>query len=109
MRALREANVARQKVWDTEGKITPLYRAVELSGEVGEALNIVKKLERERLGIRGSRAAIGDLADELADIVICVDLLAESYGIDLSGAVVAKFNKTSEKYGLPVKMEPSAL
>jgi len=41
-------NKERNKVWDPEAKLTPLFFAVELAGEVGEACNIVKKLERER-------------------------------------------------------------
>src|SRR5688500_14367370 len=102
---LRQANIRRQAEWDTDAKIDASYRATELGGEVGEALNVGKKLERERLGIRGSRAKPEQLADELADVVICVDLLAEKYGIDLGAAVVRKFNATSEKVGLATRIE----
>lgn len=80
---LRGANAARQKEWDKAGGIDPAYRANELAGETGEACNVIKKLERERLGIRGSRDTVAHLAEELADVVICVDLLAMSYSIDL--------------------------
>lgn len=103
--ALRKANLARQAERDPASLITPSYRGNELAGEVGEACNIIKKLERERLGIRGSRASVEDLALELADIVICVDLLASSYGIYLDGAVVRKFNMISEKYNLKTRVE----
>lgn len=52
--------------------------AVAVGGEVGEALNVVKKLNRERDGIVGNtRSAaelLGDLQDELADVVIYLDL-----------------------------------
>ena len=97
---LRAANQKRQKEWDREDKITLTYRGTELGGEVGEALNIIKKLERERLGIKGSRATLEDLAEELADVIICCDLIAMATGIDLTDAVERKFNKTSEKVGL---------
>ena len=80
---LRDANVARQAEWDAGNSITLLYRAIELAGEAGEACNLVKKLERERLGIRGSRANLAELAAELADVVICCDLIAMQAGIDL--------------------------
>jgi NTP pyrophosphatase (non-canonical NTP hydrolase) len=100
---LRDANKARQLEWDKDDKITAAYRGNELAGEVGEACNIIKKLERERMGIRGSRASIGDLADELADVVICVDLIAMQYGINLDHAISRKFNWTSEKYGLETR------
>jgi NTP pyrophosphatase (non-canonical NTP hydrolase) len=106
-RQLRAANEARQYEWDKEGGITASYRAMELGGEVGEALNVVKKLERQRLGIRGSRATVEQLAEELADVVICVDLIAMQYGIDLGAAVIGKFNATSEKVGLLTRMEPA--
>lgn len=105
---LRAANIARQKEWDSDSKISgplgKLWRANELSGECGEASNVVKKLVREELGIRGSRATVEQLAEELADIIICADLLAEEYGIDLQAATRAKFNATSEKVGLRTRL-----
>lgn len=104
-RKLAIANAARQQEWDPEDKTSNLaYRAAELAGEAGEAANVLKKLERERLGIRGSRATKEQLAEELADVVICASLAANVAGIDLWTAVVAKFNKTSEAVGLSVML-----
>lgn len=101
---LRAANIARQEEW-SKGQDTPaLFKATELGGEVGEALNVVKKLERERLGMVGSRASVDHLAEELADIIICTDLLAMHYGIDLDLAVARKFNATSDKVGMSTRM-----
>lgn len=105
---LRAANEARQIEWDKDNNISLAYRGNELAGEVGEACNVIKKLERERLGIRGSRATTEQLAEELADAVICVDLIAMQAGIDLNAAVQAKFNATSEKYGLATRMSDAA-
>ena len=101
---LRAANAKRQKEWDRDSQITLSYRGTELGGEAGEALNIIKKLERERLGIKGSRATLADLAEELADVIICCDLIAMATGIDLTEAVEKKFNKTSEKVGLETRL-----
>ena len=101
---LRDANVARQAEWDEGNTISLTYWATAMAGEVGEACNVVKKLERERLGLRGSRATLADLADELADVVIYVDLLAMSQGIDLEAAIRNKFNATSAKYKLGTRM-----
>jgi NTP pyrophosphatase (non-canonical NTP hydrolase) len=103
-RTLREANFVRQQEWDKEDKITLAYRGNELAGETGEACNVIKKLERERMGIRGSRASLDQLAEELADVVICADLVAMAAGIDLDAAVRRKFNLTSEKVGLKTRM-----
>jgi len=101
---LREANRHRQTVWDAGNRIDLAYRGNELAGEVGEACNVIKKIARERLGIRGSRATLQQLREELADVVICVDLIAMSEGIDLDEAVREKFNATSEKVGLPTRL-----
>lgn len=183
---LRAGNAVRHTEWSNGGGDDAEFYAIELFGEAGEALNVVKKLERERLGMVGSRATVQDLADELADVVICLDLLALAhnmrpfmqshdtadpaliwamgldnrsaktlavdlggiignimensaspgddpscgiaqsllwgledalqttailavrYGIDLRAAIVAKFNKTSVKYGLTTMLAEDA-
>lgn len=102
---LRNANRIRQAEWDPTSSLDLTFRGCELAGEMGEALNLVKKLERERRGLPGSRASLSDLEEELADILICVDLIAGDLDIDLSRAVRAKFNKTSAKVGLSTRME----
>jgi NTP pyrophosphatase (non-canonical NTP hydrolase) len=99
---LRTKNIERQALWCPDETPDLLFRAVELGGEVGEALNVVKKLERERHGWKGSRITIDKLAEELADIIICADLVATASGIDLPAAVRSKFNATSNKVGINV-------
>lgn len=106
--SLRRANEARQVAWANGDAVGLLFRATELGGECGEVLNVCKKIERERSGWRGSRATTSDLADELADVVICADLLALTEGIDLGAAVIRKFNATSEKVGLPHRLLETA-
>lgn len=101
---LRTVNGERAEAWLMGQKSDPLFWAVELGGEVGEILNVVKKLVREELGWRGSRATVQDLADEIADGIICLDSLARHYGIDLASAVTAKFNATSEKNNFPHRL-----
>lgn len=101
---LRTANAVRQTEWDPGKKLTLTYRSNELAGEVGETCNVAKKLERERLGIRGSRDTVEHLAEELADVIICADLVALEAGIDLDAAVVSKFNATSEKNNLATRL-----
>lgn len=96
--------MARQAEWDPSDAITPSYRGNELAGEVGEACNVIKKLDRERLGLVGSRDTVKHLAEELADVVIVADLIAADFGIDLDAAVRGKFNATSEKVGLRTRL-----
>lgn len=116
--ALRAANLARQAEWCPDQVPDLSFRGNELAGEGGEAMeaaldflgamgrmvaaigraaNTIKKLERERHGWAGSRATKAQLAEELADVVICADLCGITADIPLAPAVVAKFNTTSEK------------
>jgi NTP pyrophosphatase (non-canonical NTP hydrolase) len=99
---LRKANIARDKVWNPDNKLSLSFAGNELAGETGEACNIIKKLDREVLGLIGSRADPRALAEELADVIICVDLIAMRLGLDMAEAVKNKFNKTSEQRGLNV-------
>lgn len=76
-----------------------------LAGELGEAANLIKKLNRHRDQIPGNRpeetteALTAQLADELADIAIYLDLLSQAAGFDLTQIRDAKFKKTSRKIG----------
>lgn len=97
---LQAAHVERQDEWCPDQKPDLSFRGNEMAGETGEACNVIKKLERERHGWRGSRATKQQLAEELADVVHTAILCAITAGIDLEPAVVEKFNSTSEKNGL---------
>lgn len=104
LRELRLANAARQAEWCPDQVPDLSFRGNELAGETGEACNVIKKLERERHGWRGSRDTIEHLGEELADVVICADLVAIAGGIDLAAHVVAKFNASSEANGLATRI-----
>lgn len=84
---LREANSARQAEWDPTKQIDLDWRMNELAGEVGESCNVLKKLHRFRFGLPGSRATKDDLADELADVIICLDLVLMAAGCGPTKAV----------------------
>jgi len=101
---LRRVNTERYEAWVEGADAGIMFDALELGGEVGELLNVVKKLEREERGWRGSRADPADFADECADVLICLDKLARRRGVDLIAATTAKFNATSDKVGLPHKL-----
>ena len=72
-------------------------------GEVGEAANVIKKLNRVRDGIPGNTETPEQLrsmlADEIADAAIYLDLLAQAAGFDLETIRDAKFAKTSAEIG----------
>lgn len=107
---LRKANVARCNVWHPDGLDSWSLAdwAVAAAGEMGEACDVIKKLNRERDGLVGNKKSEAelerDLADEIADTVIYLDLLAERAGIDLSKAIVSKFDAVSVRNGLPHRL-----
>jgi NTP pyrophosphatase (non-canonical NTP hydrolase) len=78
-------------------------------GELGEAANVAKKLNRVRDGIPGNTISAGELRDmlerELADTFIYLDLLCQSQGIVLEHAIVRAFNRKSHEIGYPVLLE----
>lgn len=74
-----------------------------MAGEAGEACNIAKKL------IRGdydgdTELGIGELLDEIADVVIYADLVCQRVGRHMEIAVQNKFNEVSERIGVDVKL-----
>ena len=104
---LRDANRRRHIEWTKNGKVSLSFRGLELGGEAGEVLNEIKKIERGRMGIAGGKSDLDGVTEELADVLICVDLIAMDLGIDLAAAVRSKFDRTSEKYGLETRFENS--
>ena len=73
-----------------------------ITGELGEACNLIKKVERGDYTLDEVRIA---LAKELADVVCYVDLLACAADIDLSLAIVEKFNEVSKRVNSDVELE----
>lgn len=70
-------------------------------GELGEAANLIKKIERGDLGLEDARAELGK---ELADVLVYLDILAYRAGIDLGRATVDKFNEVSIRVGSRVRL-----
>jgi NTP pyrophosphatase (non-canonical NTP hydrolase) len=97
---LRDANRNRKGEWPGNDKADVAFRAIELAGEAGEVAEAVKKFLRAERGIKGSTATREDIADEMGDLLVSLDLLADELGIDLGAAVRRKFNATSEKYSM---------
>lgn len=77
-----------------------------LTGEIGEAANIIKKIKHNRFPCSGTAQipvfenrlqARRALANELADVQIYLDLLAGSVGINLEDTVRLTFNTKSRE------------
>lgn len=75
-----------------------------VTGELGEAANIIKKVDRGDLSLHEARPA---LAKEFADVLTYLDLLAFRAGVDLSAATVEKFNEVSERVKASVFIDPT--
>jgi NTP pyrophosphatase (non-canonical NTP hydrolase) len=63
-----------------------------LVGEVGELANYFKKIDRGDYTLAEKQV---DVAKELADIQIYLDLLAYKCGVNLGEATMSKFNEVS--------------
>jgi len=91
---LRKANVIRcRESFHANGVMewSPTDWATAMAGECGEACNFIKKMRR------GDKVKTRDVAKELADLVIYVDLLAARLNISLGDIVKSKFNEVSRK------------
>lgn len=75
-------------------------------GELGEAANIAKKLNRCRDGVRGNDKPEVDLRaalrTEFADIFCYLDMMVQSQGWTLEEIVPEKFNEASRRMGCPI-------
>ena len=110
LRRIRDINLRRAERWHPRG-ITEWSLSdwgVALAGETGELCNIIKKLNRYRDKLIGNREPISELraelANEIADVFIYLQILSESERIDLYTAIKAKFNAVSEKHGFPERL-----
>lgn len=89
--ALRAANGPRCLRWHKTGlnEWSLADWVIAVGGEAGEALNVVKKLNRDRDGQPGNTRTreqlLSDLAAELADVVIYLDIVLHSEGAGVLG------------------------
>lgn len=102
----RSANVARCLKWHPKGleSWSSSDWMTAVVGELGELASLLKMRNRERDGIMpGNKFSPTDkqIADEIADVFTCLDLLAATLGVDLGCAVIEKFNEVSARFGFP--------
>lgn len=83
--------------WSTSDWLTAMV------GELGEAANVVKKLNRVRDGVPGNKQTEQELRDqlrkELGDTFLYLDLLCQSLGFSIADAAVEVFNSKSIEIG----------
>ena len=111
---LRQANTARLPQFknkhgekahskDDGSDWSPAQWLQAVVGELGEYANLAKKFERGDLTAEEFRALA---ADELADTVTYLDILAKQLDINLGHATLRKFNRISERVGSEVMIRP---
>jgi NTP pyrophosphatase (non-canonical NTP hydrolase) len=111
--ALRGANTARLPQFKNKhGQLahskvdgsdwTPAQWLQAVVGELGEYANLRKKFDR---GDVDGATFQKEAADELADVVTYLDILAMQLGIDLGVATMDKFNRVSERVNSTVRLD----
>lgn len=76
-----------------------------MAGEAGEVCNAVKKLRRIETGTqqangpRTREEAVAEIAKEIGDTYLYLDLLAQRLGINIEDAIRDTFNRVSEREG----------
>lgn len=71
------------------------YECCLLAEECGEVISAVRKNNKK--GSIGSGSVVGNVAEELADVFICVCSLANMHGIDLEQAFRDKEEKNKQR------------
>ena len=102
LQQLRVNNAERQKLWDPDNVLDLSFKALEFSGEAGELASKVKKLVRQELGVVGSRIDMAEIEEDVADVLITLDLLCSKLNIDIEKVTKDKFNTVSRKNNFEV-------
>ena len=109
----RAANVTRCIKWHPAGieSWSPSDWLTAVTGELGELASLLKMRNRERDGLPGNKFSPTDkqVADEVADVLTYLDLLAAALNVDLGRAAAEKFNEVSERVGFPDRIAIRAL
>jgi NTP pyrophosphatase (non-canonical NTP hydrolase) len=68
--------------------------------------NLVKKLRRNETSIQQAEGPtegelLENLATEIGDVFLYLDLLAQYYGLSMSDCVIETFNRVSQREGFP--------
>jgi NTP pyrophosphatase (non-canonical NTP hydrolase) len=96
---LRKANVKRcESAFHPVKDWSPTDWGCAAAGEMGETCNLLKKM------LRGQKIKKQDVADEIADVIMYMDLLAARLDIDLGEAVRHKFNVVSNRKKSDIKL-----
>ncbi len=111
-RQVGETNLERAVLWHKGGldEWSVSDWACAMAGEAGEVCNAVKKLNRIETGAQQTKGpqtreeAVAEIAKEIGDTFLYLELLAQRLGIDMAEAVRQTFNRVSEREGFPQRL-----
>lgn len=108
--SLAEVNIARCRRWHDPEGWSPQMWGLAAAGEMGECANALKKLHRHDEGIQQNAespdrdALIRNVAMEIGDTVVYLDLLAQRLGLRLEDCVRDTFNRISVRENFPERL-----
>lgn len=106
---LRDANLTRLEKYghgalhDPNGW-GPMQWGCAAAGEMGELCNLLKKYERQAPTDPKPDDLCIEIAKEIADVIIYLDILAAYFQFDLTRIIQTKFNRDSKKRGFPERL-----
>ena len=96
---LSSKNIARcREVYPKACSIAPERLAGLLRVQIGELCSLVKSLQV------GEVLDVHDMGQQIADAIICADVLCWRFGISLEDAIIERFNANSESHGSAVRL-----
>lgn len=113
---ISKANRERAEAWHVgaTGEWNAADWSNAMAGEAGEVCNAVKKLRRIECGLAQAKGphtreeALAEIATEIGDTFLYLDLLASHLGIDLGDAIRETFNRVSDREGFaPSPLSPT--
>lgn len=108
---LAAVNLTRCQRWHDPQQWSPQMWGLAAAGEMGECCNALKKLHRHDEGIQQANTAndretlVRNVAMEIGDVVVYLDLLAQRMGMRLEDCVTDTFNRVSAREGFPERLD----
>lgn len=96
------SNAASGEFGETAEALLDFMLFTKIAQHLGKGADHIKKIERGDVTIEDRRKA---LADELADVITYVDILAYRAGINLGEATADKWNEVSARVGCDLRLE----
>lgn len=110
----RNTNLERALLWHKGGlqEWSVAEWTVAMAGEAGEVCDAVKKLRRIECAVASNNTrqpenatdALLNIAKEIGDTAVYLDLLAQRLGLKLEDCVRSTFNRISEREGMPQRL-----